>query len=367
MLQVPTGLPVPPRIEMKHLIALSLLATLAPFAAAQTGSASATYRVTFDATWSSTTHPGAFPSSAHFSPLIGATHAPGTHLWQAGALASNGIEVMAETGSTSPLASEVSSLISSGLAGQIVTGPGAGSPDSVSATFTVTNAHSAVSLVTMIAPSPDWFVGVDAVDLWANGAWKDTVTASLPAYDSGTDSGVNFQSFNQNTNPAAPISMITDGPLGGLPALGTFTFTRVKSSVEYGTCDNPAGSLGIAAVPTIGQTAHFQVHDPIGPTSPAATLLAFSLAQAPGACGTPIPGWGLSAIDAPGALLIGDLLQYKAGPSWAGAPVPISVAIPALPSLAGLNVYAQAVLISDHPAGGIRFGATSGLHLTLGL
>ena len=34
----------------------------------------AVYRVTFEADWSSQTHPVDFPSSAHFSPLVGMTH-----------------------------------------------------------------------------------------------------------------------------------------------------------------------------------------------------------------------------------------------------------------------------------------------------
>lgn len=354
---------------MQHLIPLTLLASLALTAApaaAQTGAATATYRVTFDATWSAATHPTAFPPTAHFSPLIGATLAPGAHLWQAGALASDGIEFMAETGGTTPLTSEVNALITAGTAGQVVAGPAAGSPDLVSTTFTVTDAHPTVSLVTMIAPSPDWFVGVDAVALFENGQWKDSLTIPLFAYDSGTDSGQQFFAVNQDTNPPAAIHMITDGPLGGTPALGTFTFERLHSSVEYGTCDNPAGSLALTTPPTLGQIASFQVHDPIGLVTPAATLMAFSLGQAPGPCGTLLPGWGLSAIDAPGALLIGDALQYKAGPTWTGTPVSVDVPIPALPSLVGLDVFAQGVLIGDHPAGGPRFGATSGLHLTLG-
>ena len=202
---------------MKHLIPLSLLASLALTAvpaAAQTGAANATYRVTFDATWSATTHPAAFPPTAHFSPLIGATHATDAHLWQPGAIATDGIEFMAETGGTTPLTGEINGMITAGTAGQVITGPAAGSPDLVSTTFTVTDTHPAISLVTMIAPSPDWFVGVDGVELFENGQWKDSLTVPLFAYDSGTDNGQAFFSVNQNTNPAAAIHMITDGPLG---------------------------------------------------------------------------------------------------------------------------------------------------------
>ncbi len=56
--------------------------------------AAARYTVTFEATWSAATHPTAFPRSAHFSSLIGVTHASGVHFWSPGAIASDGIEAM---------------------------------------------------------------------------------------------------------------------------------------------------------------------------------------------------------------------------------------------------------------------------------
>src|SRR5688500_14268429 len=53
----------------------------APPAAPET----APYRVTFDSTWSATTHPQDFPSNAHFSGLIGGTHKAAVTFWEPGA------------------------------------------------------------------------------------------------------------------------------------------------------------------------------------------------------------------------------------------------------------------------------------------
>ena len=85
---------------------------------------------------------------------------------------------------------------------------------------------SKVTLVTMIAPSPDWFVGVDALELRPGGQWVNELTVSLLAWDAGTDDGTAFTSPNKNSNPKQPIALITGGPFFGNDPLGTFTFTR---------------------------------------------------------------------------------------------------------------------------------------------
>src|SRR5687767_6322821 len=68
-----------------------------------TPAAAARYRVTFDASWSAETHPTDIPANAHFSGLIGGTHASAATFWQEGAVASEGIRLMAERGRQSPL------------------------------------------------------------------------------------------------------------------------------------------------------------------------------------------------------------------------------------------------------------------------
>ncbi len=88
-----------------------------------------------------------------------------------------------------------------------------------------------VSVVTMIAPSPDWFVGVSALPMLQDGVWVDEVVVELWPYDAGTDSGESYASGNSATNPAEAVYEIDGSPLavgGAVPALGTFTFSRVE-------------------------------------------------------------------------------------------------------------------------------------------
>ena len=79
-----------------------------------------------------------------------------------------------------------------------------------SMTISAKDMYSKVSLITMIAPSPDWFVGVDSYDLCgADGKWKESDMKELPAWDAGTDSGMNFASKNSPTMPYDVITQIT--------------------------------------------------------------------------------------------------------------------------------------------------------------
>ncbi|MEM6319123.1 MAG: spondin domain-containing protein, partial [Bacteroidota bacterium] len=191
----------------------------------------ARYRVTFNAAWSAATHPTDFPSNPHFSGLIGLTHNNSVKLFETGQLASAGIVSMAETGSKSPLTSEIQSLITSGSGGELLSGGGiSNSPGSVSFEFDISSSHPLVSLTSMIAPSPDWFVAVRDVDLYANNAWVNSASIEVSNYDSGSDSGASFASANQATDPRENITTITDGPLvvnGSIPSMGTITFTRI--------------------------------------------------------------------------------------------------------------------------------------------
>ncbi|MEM6792938.1 MAG: spondin domain-containing protein [Acidobacteriota bacterium] len=217
------------RGELAFLLgAAAIAAILAPRTLAQQATETAQYSVRFDAAWSASTHPIGFPGDrAHFSSLIGGVHGDGVSFWQVGNPASDGIELMAEIGRTSPLDQEVQAAIDAGTASQIVRGGGiARSPGRSSASFAVSQTFPRITLVTMIAPSPDWFVGVSGYSLFENGDWVQQRAVPLFAYDAGTDSGQTFTSGNSDTRPAGPIRRITDGSLGNGVPIGTLTFTR---------------------------------------------------------------------------------------------------------------------------------------------
>ena len=220
---------MPPR---RSLLALLMLLTVAVpvFGTAAAQTASARYRVVFDATWSAETHPQDFPGFPHFSPPIGGTHDTTTHFWRAGEPASLGMKRMAEWGSTSPLDAEILDAVAAGTAGEVIEAPWIpSSPGSTATEFTATLDHPLVTLVAMIAPSPDWFVGVDGASLLAGGAWLDTLTIPLFPFDAGTDDGTTYTSPDDPSQPPTPIFAVTGPPFTPGVELGTFTFIRLDA------------------------------------------------------------------------------------------------------------------------------------------
>ena len=192
----------------------------------------ARYQLTFTSTWSAATHPNDFPSFPHFSGLIGATHDSGAEFWTPGQTATTGIQDVAEVGSKTALSNEILTEISEGDAQYEITGGGISTLlGSVTVEFDISTDFHLVTVVSMLAPSPDWFVGVHGISLLDDsGVWLASTSFDLFAYDAGTDSGLTFESVDQVTSPQGVVSLITTGPLannGIVLPVGRFTFERI--------------------------------------------------------------------------------------------------------------------------------------------
>ncbi|XP_045763791.1 spondin-1-like isoform X5 [Maniola jurtina] len=82
---------------------------------------------------------------------------------------------------------------------------GAGIP-STFAVFRVDAKHHLVSLAAKLAPSPDWIVGVSALELCnANCTWRRSAILPLYPYDVGTDNGLTYMSRRSPTIPQAAV------------------------------------------------------------------------------------------------------------------------------------------------------------------
>ncbi|NJN97792.1 MAG: DUF11 domain-containing protein [Anaerolineales bacterium] len=215
----------------KYLAALILVFLLLP-TAAMADEPGATYRITFTATWSNQTHPHPdFPTTtAHFSPLIGGIHNATIKFWEAGQLASVGIERMAEQGQTPPLTTEVNAAISAGHALSVLTGTDTDSPGSTTInSVQLTKDFPLVTLVTMIAPSPDWFTGVSGLSLLdEQGNWVDSKTVMLYPYDAGTEQDGGFTLDNPPMDQNVPIASLANSAFFTDQPVGSFTFTRLN-------------------------------------------------------------------------------------------------------------------------------------------
>ena len=198
-----------------------------------------TYEVVFDATWSSDTHPLEFPSFPHFSPPIGVVHTAESVVWREGELASPGIEQIAEQGLTFFINDELLALALDGHASASpFNGAFLNSPGGTTSIAVATSRYDHLSWVSMLAPSPDWFVGVDALPLHENGEWLEEIVIPLYAYDSGTDDGLSFSSPNADAQNPQPITRIVTAPLapdGQTLPVGTLTVRLIAIA------DSPIG------------------------------------------------------------------------------------------------------------------------------
>ncbi|MEM9236998.1 MAG: spondin domain-containing protein [Verrucomicrobiota bacterium] len=78
-----------------------------------------------------------------------------------------------------------------------------------------------ITITSMIAPSPDWFVGLRGQSLLKeNDDWVDSLSFELVAYDAGTEDGESFSLSNPATVPADPISLIPASHPAFAPASG---------------------------------------------------------------------------------------------------------------------------------------------------
>ncbi|MCY4323427.1 MAG: fibronectin type III domain-containing protein [Gammaproteobacteria bacterium] len=208
---------------------------------------SVTYKMTFQGLWTADDITDtSLPSNAHFTQVIGAKHNSSTRIWRSGGTASAGVELVAEFGSTGTLRSEISA--NANTDGIITAGTSnIGTTQTVSTTFTIRTSHPLVSVLSMIAPTPDWFVGVDSVLLYQNGAWQDRVQRDLYPYDAGTEQGVHWSLGGGDVDPHETITSIRNTGLFRNNPLARITFelqTPPASTVTIADASVTEGDSG---------------------------------------------------------------------------------------------------------------------------
>ena len=185
----------------------------------------ATYTVTFQGEWTTSSTPGGVVGGAHFTTLIGAVHNREVTLWSPGGTATPGIEGVAELGATGTFRSEINAK-GADVASIIQQPVGFGGRGSATFKIEVTTDHPLVTLVSMIGPSPDWFVGVSRLSLHEGGQWRSQRSVNLYPYDAGTEEGEEFSLSNPATSPQGRITSIRGmGKFSNEP-MATLSFVR---------------------------------------------------------------------------------------------------------------------------------------------
>ena len=189
----------------------------------------ATYDIEFESVWNASDH-GTLPNNPHWSRLVGANHKSSITYFEKGGIATQGIENIAETGSINEFRdNEINPSITSGDAEQFI------NPGGLSSTtgkinindLEVSEGFPLLTLVSMIAPSPDWIIGINSINLRNAGDtdWVSLIEIDLYAYDAGTDDGTAYSGSSSDITPHIPINSLQGVPPFNNNIIGTFKIT----------------------------------------------------------------------------------------------------------------------------------------------
>ena len=198
-----------------------------------------TYKIDFQGEWTqANNHPAiALPGNAHFSPLIGAVHNSDIKFWEPGQLATPGVEDTAELGETDDFTTEINTELNENPPDALERiFLNSSNIDNVGSTtispINVNKDYPLMTVISMIAPSSDWFVGIrDQSTLDGNNRWKESFSIDLAPYDAGTEQDtILFSLGNSPEVPHKNISNIAGGSVFNTNRMGTITITRINFS-----------------------------------------------------------------------------------------------------------------------------------------
>jgi hypothetical protein len=183
------------------------------------------------------------PADPHYSRMFFASHTSDYTMSEVGQAASTGLQSIAETGSPDGLTTEVTAASDATVLGTMAptttgTGATAGARTYADFRFAPSTAEPMISMVTMIAPSPDWYAFGSAT-LYTGGSWASPVEVDMYAYDAGTDDGTTYAAADSATSPQGNIADLDHGVAG---ASTTATDRRLMMKMTF-TADSGC-SLG---------------------------------------------------------------------------------------------------------------------------
>jgi len=168
----------------------------------------ATYTMTVSLNWTSPQF--GVPGGAHVTPLIGMIHSKDTFQWKTGILATAGLELVAEQGVNTIMDTELDAIIASGKALSKFTFTQPAITGTVINTITLNTNYPLISFASMLAPTPDWFIGLNSFSLLDNNSqWISDITIDLYSYDAGSEDGDVFSTGYPDSSPHGNVAILT--------------------------------------------------------------------------------------------------------------------------------------------------------------
>lgn len=170
------------------------------------------FLITFEIKWGT---PGNeeminYPDDPHTGNMCLVVHNNKYSMFKLGEFASKGVDESASYGTNDTLIKEITN---NGNYLTYYTAPILYTPGATQFDITVNDDYPYFSFMTMIAPSPNWFVGASNVDLIDIGNimdYQNYMTIPIYAYDTGTDYGLEFKTLPKHPrgNNTKPISLL---------------------------------------------------------------------------------------------------------------------------------------------------------------
>jgi len=158
----------------------------------------------------------------HFTPLLISAHPAGTHLFQTGTAASANLQAMAEGGDIAGLVTDMAA-----ISADVIENPAAGTlaPGlSTSGMMMTATANTHLSVVSMILPTNDGFIGLNSI---AIPTAPGTYVYHINAYDAGTEA--NDELVNGG---GAPNTLGIPADPGGANGSGGTGVTTAESNMS---------------------------------------------------------------------------------------------------------------------------------------
>ena len=164
-------------------------------------------------------------SGLHFTPILVVAHTPDASLFEVGEMASTELQAMAEGGSLDGLAA-----IGTSISADAVANPAGGllmPTMSTTTSLSTADSNSVLSIVAMILPSNDGFIGLDN---WEIPTEAGTYTIMVNAYDAGTEANDELRGSGAPGMPGMPVPPPLE-PLLGINGSGV-TNTSANTMVH---------------------------------------------------------------------------------------------------------------------------------------
>ena len=107
-------------------------------------------------------------------------------------------------------------------------------PGSATIELEIDREQPLVTLVSMIAPSPNWFVGVHGQSLIEGGNWTTEKVIVLFPYDAGTDDGATYESHVFVFDPTLLLALIL---IGVISCVTMYSATYESPDRDTRPCD----------------------------------------------------------------------------------------------------------------------------------